>query len=185
VLTIKVKAKIAPMNVLTRFSPISTFVFDMDGVLTDGSLLVMPDGEWIRRMNIKDGYALQLAIKKGYNVWVITGSSSVPVEKRLNRLGITMVFQQVNDKLALLDKLKVEHGVKTEELMYMGDDVPDLGAMLSAGLSCCPSDACRDVLEIANYVSPIKGGEGCAREVIEKVMRVQGKWLQDISVSST
>ena len=173
------------MNVLTRFSPITTFVFDMDGVLTDGSLLVMPDGEWVRQMNIKDGYALQLAVKKGYNVWVITGSSSAPVEKRLNRLGITMVFQQVKDKLALMAQLQEEHRVSAEELLYMGDDIPDLQAMLSAGLSCCPSDACRDILEMAHYVSPVKGGEGCARDVIEKVMRVQGKWLQDISVAST
>lgn len=173
------------MNLLSQFTPITTLVFDMDGVLTDGSLLVMPDGEWIRRMNIKDGYALQLAVQKGYTVIVITGSMSVPVEKRLNKLGIQMVYQQVKDKRQLLEGIMQEKQLSQDQVMYMGDDIPDLEVMQSAGLSCCPADACRDILEVAHYISPVKGGEGCVRDVIEKIMRVQGKWLVDIAIAST
>jgi 3-deoxy-D-manno-octulosonate 8-phosphate phosphatase (KDO 8-P phosphatase) len=173
------------MNLLTKFSPITTMVFDVDGVLTDGSLLVMPDGEWVRRMNIKDGYALQLAVQKGYTIIVITGSMSVPVEKRLNRLGIQLVYQQVKDKRQLLHGIMQETNLATEQVMYMGDDIPDLDVMRVAGLSCCPADASRDILDTADYISPVRGGEGCVRDVIEKIMRVQGKWHADISVAST
>jgi len=105
------------MNVFSKFDPVTTFVFDMDGVLTDGGLWIMPDGEWIRRMNIKDGYVLQLAVKKGYRIWVVTGSRSQPVEKRLNRLGITEVHQQVQDKRDLVDRLKSEFGVADREIL--------------------------------------------------------------------
>lgn len=173
------------MNILPQFSAITTFVFDMDGVLTDGTVWVMPDGEWVRRMHIRDGYVLQLAVRKGYRVWVITGSSSTPVEQRLRKLGINEVHQQVKDKQALLASLMQQHGVATAEVLYMGDDVPDLEAMRQAGLSACPSDAARDILEMADYISIARGGEGCVRDVIEKVMRIQGKWSEDISVAST
>ncbi len=171
------------MNVLQKFEPVKTLVFDMDGVLTDGSLLIMPDGEWIRRMHIKDGYALQLAVKSGYRVIIISGSSSEPVASRLHRLGITEVYQKVTDKLQLLQEILQQDNV--EELMYMGDDVPDLEVLKYAGLSCCPLDACRDVLEMADYISPVNGGEGCVRDVIEKIMRVQNKWNQATDIAST
>jgi len=173
------------MNILAKFDPVTTFVFDMDGVLTDGGLWIMPDGEWVRRMDIKDGYVLQLAVKKGYRIWVVTGSWSQPVEKRLNRLGVSEVHQQVRDKKELLDRLKAEHGVNDQEILYMGDDIPDLDVMRSAGVSACPADASRDILDMADYVSPLKGGKGCVRDVIEKVMRVQGRWDTDISLAAT
>jgi 3-deoxy-D-manno-octulosonate 8-phosphate phosphatase (KDO 8-P phosphatase) len=173
------------MNVLEKFLPVTTIILDIDGVLTDGSLLVTPDGEWVRRMNIKDGYILQLAAKKGYRLIVITGSSSLPVEKRLNKLGINMVYQNVKDKMMLLKTLMAEHGFTATETLYMGDDIPDLEVMKFCGLSCCPADAARDILGMADYISPVKGGEGCVREVIEKLMRVQGKWEHLGDVSST
>jgi 3-deoxy-D-manno-octulosonate 8-phosphate phosphatase (KDO 8-P phosphatase) len=173
------------MNVLEKFLPVTTIILDMDGVLTDGSLLITPDGEWVRKMNIKDGYILQLAVKKGYRLVVITGSSSSPVETRLNRLGINMVYQQVKDKTMLLKTLMAEHGFNANETLYMGDDIPDLDVMKICGLSCCPADAARDILAMADYISPVKGGEGCVREVIEKLMRVQGKWEHSVDVSST
>lgn len=173
------------MNILPQFSAITTFVLDMDGVLTDGTVWVMPDGEWVRRMHIRDGYVLQLAVRKGYRVWVITGSSSKPVEQRLRKLGITEVHQQVKDKQAQLASLMQQHGVNAAEVLYMGDDVPDLAAMRQAGLSACPCDAARDILEMADYISVARGGEGCVRDVMEKVMRIQGKWSEDISVAST
>lgn len=173
------------MNVLEKFIPVNTLVFDMDGVLTDGSLLVMPDGEWVRKMNIKDGYVLQLAAKMGYRVIVITGSYSAPVEQRLHKLGIRMVHQRVSDKLQLLKYLMAEHQLVPEQLMYMGDDIPDMEPMRHCGLSCCPADAARDILAMADYISPVNGGEGCVRDVIEKLMRVQGKWHHQDGVSST
>jgi len=173
------------MNLLTKFLPVNTLVFDMDGVLTDGGLLIMPDGEWIRRMHIKDGYALQLAVKSGYQVVVISGSSSTAVEERLNKLGIQNVYQHVKNKQALLLELMKQKGLQKETIMFMGDDVPDLEIMQAAGVSCCPADACRDVLEVADYISPVKGGEGCVRDVIEKIMRLQGKWISRTDIAST
>lgn len=173
------------MSVLEKFLPVTTIILDMDGVLTDGSLLITPDGEWVRKMNIKDGYILQLAVKKGYRLIVITGSSSLPVEKRLNRLGVNMVYQNVKDKMILLKTLMAEHGFSGSETLYMGDDIPDLEVMKISGVSCCPADSARDILAMADYISPAKGGEGCVREVIEKLMRVQGKWEHSVVVTST
>lgn len=173
------------MNILPLFTPINTFVLDMDGVLTDGTVWVMPDGEWVRRMHIRDGYVLQLAVKKGYQVWVITGSSSKPVEERLRKLGILEIHQQVKDKQALLNALMQQYHITPQQVLYMGDDIPDLKAMRICGLPACPKDAARDILEMAAYISPFKGGEGCVRDVIEKVMRIQGSWSEDISVAST
>jgi 3-deoxy-D-manno-octulosonate 8-phosphate phosphatase (KDO 8-P phosphatase) len=173
------------MNVLEKFIPVDTLVFDMDGVLTDGSLLVMPDGEWVRKMNIKDGYALQLAVRCGYRIVVITGSYSAPVEQRLYKLGISMVYQRVADKLSLLKELMLEHQLAPRQVLYIGDDIPDLEVMRYCGLSCCPANAARDILAMADYISPVNGGEGCVRDVIEKLMRVQGKWQQEGDVSST
>jgi len=173
------------MNILEKFQPVQMIVLDMDGVLTDGSLLVLPDGEWVRRMHTRDGYALQLAVRKGYRVAVITGSSSKPVEERLRKLGVELVFQQVKDKLLLVNSLMQQHGLTREQVLYVGDDVPDMEAMQGCGVSCCPADAARDILEIAGYVSPFRGGEGCVRDILEKLMRLQGNWEQRTDVSST
>jgi 3-deoxy-D-manno-octulosonate 8-phosphate phosphatase (KDO 8-P phosphatase) len=164
------------MNLLEKFKPITTFVFDMDGVLTDGTLLIMPDGEWIRQMHIRDGYALQLAVKKGYHVCIITGSWSEPVKERLNKLGITDIFQRVADKVSCLEKFMQEKGLKKEAVLYMGDDMPDIEVFQMAGLASCPSDAVPDIREIAGYISPEKGGHGCVRDVIEKVLRLNNHW---------
>lgn len=173
------------MNVLTKFKPISTILMDMDGVLTDGSLLVLPDGQWIRRMNIKDGYVLQLAVRQGYRLIVITGSSSDPVVERLNKLGITEVYQNVGDKAACLRTICEKYSLAKEEILFIGDDMPDLAAMELVGLSCCPADAARDIVEKADYISPLKGGEGCVRDILEKLMRVQNKWNTHHSIRST
>ena len=170
------------MNVLELFKPITTFVFDVDGVLTDGSLIVMPGGAMVRRMNIKDGYALQLAVKKGYNVVIISGGNSPEVEERLNKLGIAQVFMRVEDKKLLLQQLLEKNNLKQSEVLFMGDDLPDLDAMNYAGLCCCPADASEDIKHTAKYISPVKGGEGCARDVIEKVMKLRGNWGADTHV---
>jgi 3-deoxy-D-manno-octulosonate 8-phosphate phosphatase (KDO 8-P phosphatase) len=167
---------------LDKFKHITAFVFDVDGVLTDGTLLVLPAGVMARRMNIKDGYALQLAVKRGYAVMVISGGNSPEVKERLEKLGITQVWMQVTDKTSLLQQVMKKQGLDKDAVLYMGDDLPDLSVMQTAGLACCPADAARDIKEIAHYISPLKGGEGCVRDVIEKVMRLRGNWGEDDTV---
>ncbi len=164
------------MNVLALFSTIKAFVFDIDGVLTDGMLHVQEDGELLRRMNIKDGYALQLAIKKGYKVWIISGGKSNAVKKRLQNLGVEDVYIMVDDKPALLKKLMDESGLLPGQLLYMGDDMPDLKAMELCGLKTCPADAVHDIRDIVQYISPYNGGQGCVRDVIEKTMKINETW---------
>lgn len=164
------------MNILERFASITTFVFDMDGVLTDGTIWVFPGNDYIRRMDIKDGYALQLAVKKGYRVAVITGSYSLPVQERLSALGITDFFQRVQHKKEELLSYMAKHKLKKEEVLYMGDDIPDYEVMKAAGIACCPADAVTEIRSIAHYISPKPGGSGCTRDVIEKVLRINGHW---------
>ncbi len=167
---------------LEQFKHITTFVFDVDGVLTDGSLFVLPDGLMARRMNIKDGYALQLAVKKGYHVVIISGGNSPEVKQRLVNLGIKEVWMQITDKLSVLEKFMQDHQLEASAVLYMGDDIPDLSVMKAAGLPCCPADAAQDVKERSTYISHLKGGEGCARDVIEKVMKLRGDWGEDTAV---
>ena len=171
-------------NVLSLFKDVSCFVFDMDGVLTDGTLLILPGGVWARKMNIKDGYALQLAVKKGYKVVIISGSDSGEVRERLNRLGITDVHMNVKDKAALLQNLMVDNNLERQQVLCMGDDIPDLDMLKSSGLASCPADAVQEIKDVAHYISPFKGGEGCVRDVIEKVLKLNEVWNNDTSVAS-
>lgn len=172
------------MNVLELFKPIKAFALDIDGVLTDGSLLVMPGGEWVRRMNIKDGYALQLAVKKGYKVFVISGSTSTPVAERMAKLGIKEIHQGIHDKKQKLQELMTIYSLAADELLYMGDDIPDYEVMKMVGLPVCPIDAATEIKQIAQYISPLKGGEGCVRDVLEKTMKLNNHWEIDTSVAS-
>lgn len=172
------------MNVLALFEPIKAFVFDVDGVLTDGQLLVMPNGVMARRMNIKDGYALQLAIKKGYHIVVISGGHSPEVIERLTLLGVNDVYMQVKDKLALLQKLMIDKALTKEQVLYMGDDIPDLACMQAVGLPCCPADAVAEIIGASQFISSINGGYGCVREVIEKVLKLNDHWNEHPDVVS-
>ena len=172
------------MNILERFAAITTFVFDMDGVLTDGSIWVFPGNDFIRRMDIKDGYALQLAIKKGYRIAVITGSYSQPVQERLSALGITDIFQRVHNKKEQLNTYMAQHQLNKDEVLYMGDDIPDYEVMQAAGIACCPADAVTEIITISHYISPKGGGKGCVRDVIEKVLKINGHWITDTGVRS-
>lgn len=168
---------------LSKLKDITTFVFDVDGVLTDGSVLITDTGEQARAFNIKDGYALQLAVKCGYNVCAISGSRSKIAIVRLNSLGITDVYVGAQVKV---DKLKLymeEKHVIGSKVLYMGDDIPDLSAMKLVGLPTCPADAAEEIKEASLYVSPLAGGRGCVRDVIEKVLKVQGKWMSKESFS--
>lgn len=169
---------------LNLFKTITTFVFDVDGVLTDGTLFLFPGGEMVRRMNIKDGYALQLAVKKGYQVVIISGGYSELVKDRLEKLGITSVFMSVHDKKQVLEAYMSSNKLLKEMVLFMGDDIPDLEVMSLAGLPCCPNDACDEVKAISRYVSPFNGGTGCARDVIEKVMKLQDTWHHTNTIAS-
>lgn len=169
---------------LNQFNHITCFVFDVDGVLTDGSLWVMPGGVHVRKMNIKDGYALQLAVKKGYRILVISGGDSPEVKERLNKLGVTDVYMQVKDKLQLFNEWLATNSISANECLYMGDDIPDMGLMRAVGMPCCPADAVQEIKATALYISVLKGGEGCVREVIEKVMKLRDDWNDDFLVSA-
>ena len=164
------------MNILSEFKKINTFIFDVDGVLTNGDLIVNTDGNLLRTMNIKDGYAMQLAIKKGYNIIIISGGKSELVRKRLEGLKITNNHFAVENKIAKLNELQLAYNLELENCIYVGDDMPDVEAMKQVGLPCCPSDACNQVKEIAKYISPNIGGKGCARDIIEKVLTLNGHW---------
>lgn len=164
------------MNVLARLRNIKTFVFDMDGVLTDGTLLVDENNKWLRTMNIKDGYALQLAIKQGYRIIVISGSDAPQVEQRLRKLGLKEVFMKILDKEEFLKTYLEEQQLSIEATLFMGDDIPDYECMLLAGFRCCPADAAVEIKKVSYYISPLAGGHGCVRDVIEKVMKLNNHW---------
>jgi len=159
------------------YSKIKGFILDVDGVLTDGSILAMEDGSQIRIMNIKDGYALQLAVKCGYSVCIISGGSSQGVRVRLQGLGIQHIYMGAGEKLPVFMEFLQSTGLKAEELIYIGDDMPDIPVMQQVGISIAPADAAADVLKIADVITDRPGGKGCVREVLESVLKVQGHWL--------
>lgn len=172
------------MNVLELFKPITAFVFDVDGVLTDGTVLVLDGGLQARRMSIKDGFALQMALKKGYKVRIISGGNSPEVLDRLDKLGVKDISMSVLDKKKLLTDFITGKKLKKEQVLYMGDDLPDLPALRAVGLACCPADAVNEVKEAVQYISPFKGGENCVRDVIEKVLKLNDHWEYSEHVAS-
>src|SRR5690606_21901755 len=164
------------INYKQKLKNITTFIFDVDGVLTDGSILLMPTGEMVRSMHTKDGYAMQYAIKKGYRIAVITGGRDKMVEERLKYLGLTDIYSGVRDKMEAYTDLLYSYQLKPEEIVYMGDDLPDFEVMKQVGLPCCPNDAVPEIREICDYISLINGGKGCVRDIIEQTLKVQKKW---------
>lgn len=160
-----------------NLSKITTFIFDIDGVLTNGTVILEPSGEQTRTMNIKDGFALQIAVKKGFRVAIISGGKNEIVRKRFSGLGIHDVYMGASHKIDSFDELKITYNLKDEEILYMGDDIPDYEIMSKIGLPTCPSDAATEIKQISQYISPLGGGKGAVRDVIEKVMRSQGKWF--------
>lgn len=164
------------MNKLERFKNIDTFIFDVDGVFTSGNLLITEAGELLRTMNVKDGYAVKRAVEAGFRIAIITGGSSKGVTKRLEGLGITDIYTGTHDKLTAYREYDDIHDLDEANVLYMGDDIPDLEVMRIVGLPCCPQDAVVEIREVCYYVSPHKGGRGCVRDVIERVMKLQGKW---------
>lgn len=158
---------------------IKGFAFDVDGVLSPSTIPLYTTGEPLRMVNIKDGYALQLAVKHGYQVAIITGGKTEAVRRRFEVLGIQDVFMGAAVKIQIYEEWLNNHGLKDEEVAFMGDDIPDLEVLRRVGLSAAPCDACSDILQTVRYVSPASGGMGCARDLIEQVMRAKGDWLKD------
>ena len=165
---------------LAKLNNITTFIFDIDGVLTDGTVLVMESGELIRSMNVKDGYALQLAVKKGYHIAVISGGTHSGVVKRLHGLGVKDVFMGCANKLVVFNDYIKKNNVKVEDTLYMADDIPDYEVFQKVGIKTCPKNAVPEIYNMADYVSPFNGGAGCVRDVIEKVLKVQDKWMDGL-----
>lgn len=164
------------MNQLEQFSGIETFIFDVDGVLTNNQLLVTEAGELLRQMNVRDGYALKRAVEQGYQVAIITGGRSEGVRLRLEGLGISDIYTGISDKLEVYEAYLDKYDLSRDKVLYMGDDMPDYPVMCKVGLPACPADAAPQLFEIAAYISPCKGGDGCVRDVIEKVLRINGDW---------
>ncbi len=163
---------------------ITTFIFDVDGVLTDGTITITTDGDMHRTMHTKDGFALKTAVDKGFHVCIISGGSNEGVRMRLKGLGISAVYLGEHHKTETMTTYLNENNIKPENVLYMGDDIPDLYVMQEVGLPCCPQDAVQEIKAVSKYVSHKKGGKGCVRDVIEQVLKVQKKWLDKDSVSA-
>lgn len=156
---------------------IKAFVFDVDGVLSSPEVFLHPSGELMRSMNTKDGYALQHAVKRGYPIAIITGGKTIAVGERFRGLGITDIYLGSSYKVDDFTDFLLKYDLKAEEVLYMGDDLPDYEVMKKSGLSCCPADAVEEIKSVAQYISPCNGGKGCARDVIEQVLRLHGRWM--------
>ncbi len=164
-------------NYKILLNKVTAFVFDVDGVMTNGKILITSEGEMYREMNIRDGFALKHALLNGYKIGIISGGTNDGVRKRLELLGVDKVYLGKHEKDDAFDDFINTFNIDPKEVIYMGDDVLDLPVMKKVGVATCPQDAVSDVKKIADYVSHKKGGDGCVREIIEQVMRVQNKWV--------
>ncbi len=162
-----------------KLKHISTFIFDIDGVLTDGKVHINSEGDLIRTMLTKDGFAIKTAVKKGFRVAIISGVKDENIIKRLKYLDIADIYLKTDNKLPTFLRFMKKYNLKTEEVLYMGDDIPDLPILKRVGLSTAPKDAVQEVIDTVDYISPKNGGETCVRDVIEQVLRVQNKWNFD------
>jgi 3-deoxy-D-manno-octulosonate 8-phosphate phosphatase (KDO 8-P phosphatase) len=160
-----------------QLASITTVILDFDGVLTNGVVYLMPPNEFVRTMHVRDSYAIQHAARTGINIAVITGGNNPVVAERMKYLGITDVYLCASDKQKVYQQYKKDRGLTDAEILYMGDDLPDYAVMRLAGLAVCPQDAAEEIKSIAHYVSPVKGGEGCVREILEQLMKMKGTWF--------
>lgn len=165
-------------NFKEDIAKVRLIVLDVDGVMTDGGITVTPEGEFIRKFHAKDGYALSYALRRGYEIAIITGGRGRSLEVRLNMLGVKHIYSNCMHKIEALHDLMQKVGVTPEEVLYMGDDIPDIEPMQQVGMPVCPADAATEVIEASRYVSQFKGGEGCVRDVVEQVMRARGDWYK-------
>ena len=165
-------------------SQITTFVFDVDGVFTDGMLHVTTSGEMLRKMNVKDGYALKTALQKNYNVCIISGGNNEGVRDRFKALGVKAVYLSAHHKQEPLNEYLKTNAIKSENVLYMGDDIPDIPPMKMVQLATCPQDAVPEVKAVSHYISHKNGGEGCVRDIIEQVLKVRGDWNTNFSATN-
>lgn len=172
------------MSYKLNLKNIKAFVFDVDGVFTDGSVYLMPDGSMCRTMNVLDGYAVVKARKYNYPICVITGGDDPMVRNRINYLGITDYYAKIGNKLEKFEEFKQKYNLQNEEILTMGDDLPDMAMMKISGISACPENSVAEIKLMSDYISPIQGGKGAVRDVIEQVMKVQEKWLEDDTKST-
>lgn len=166
-------------NYKEKLLKVNTFIFDYDGVLSDGSVILTSDGDALRTANVKDGYAMQLAIKKNYKIVIISGGFSESMKRRFESLNINDVFLSVDKKIDVYNQYLVNNNLQNENILFMGDDIPDYEIMLAVGVPTCPSDAVEEIKRVATYISHQPGGHGCVRDIIEQVLKVQGKWMND------
>lgn len=164
------------MNQLEQFGEVRAFVFDIDGVLTNNRIYILEDGGLMRQLHLRDALAMQLAVRAGYPIAVIAGGRSEGIKEQLFALGINFVYLGTEDKLEPFSEFLTLHELTPAQALFMGDDLPDYTVMRRAGVAACPADAAYEIKRIASYISPLAGGAGCVRDVIEKVMRIQGRW---------
>lgn len=164
-------------NFKQELNDIRAFAFDVDGVFTDGTVILYPKGEFLRMMNIKDGYAVQYCVKQGYPLAVITGGNSDTIRERFVRLGVTDIYLKSSDKYHDYEDFRLKHNLEHRHILYMGDDLPDYEIMKNAGIPTCPADAAEEIKAVSKYISDKKGGQGCVRDVIEQVLRLHNKWM--------
>ncbi len=155
------------------------FVFDVDGVMTDGGIIPTPDGDFIRRYDAKDGYALAYAAKMGYRICIISGGRGKMLARRLEMLGLKEYFLDCMDKITTMRNYFAENGINPENVIYMGDDIPDLECMREVGIPVCPADAAMEVVEASRYISEYRGGHGAVRDIVEQVLRARGDWAKN------
>ncbi|WP_159637374.1 KdsC family phosphatase [Sphingobacterium composti Ten et al. 2007 non Yoo et al. 2007] len=170
--------------VYTELKKVKCVVLDVDGVLTNGNILVTEEGHQLRTFNVKDGYAIQYAIKQGLDIFVITGARSKGVKVRFDGLGVKETFLGISDKWTLLQDLLSKYNYSLSEVLFIGDDMPDYKCMQKVGVAVAPADAVEDIKSVSQYVSKYKGGEGIVREILEKILRLQGKWHNDVLTTS-
>ena len=163
----------------SKFKNIDSFIFDVDGVFTDCGLIITEQGEFLRKMNVRDGAAVKIALSQGYRIAIITKGNSIGVKDRLQFLGANPIFDNVSNKRKALKEIEENHGIDPMKSVYMGDDLADLCVFDHVLLATCPNNAEPDVIKKAEFVSAKRGGDGCVRDIIERVLRVQGKWKND------
>lgn len=164
------------VHLLDRFKMVKAFVFDVDGVFTDNSLLISEQGEMLRTMHVRDGQAVKWAVQAGFRIAIITGGTSKGVVERFRKLGVSEIYTNIQDKYPVFRQFLEQQGLTAADVCYMGDDLPDLPILRKVGLPACPKDAVPEVLDTAAYISPLRGGDACVRDLLEKVLKLQDKW---------
>lgn len=167
-----------------KLHQIEAVFLDIDGVITDGKLMMHPSGEFLRNMSTRDGYAIKKASQSGIKIFVISGGSSESMRKRLEFLNVSEIHMAVKDKVAVLNSILETHDLTNSQALYMGDDIPDYAIMQEVGISACPKDACNEILGIADYISHKKGGNGAVRDVLEQLLKIKGKWMDEFNTQA-